>query len=145
MKLVIQRVKKAKVTVGQKVVGEIGQGLFVLVGVKKGDTKSAAEILAEKLVKLRIMSDENNKMNLSIKDVKGEVLVVSQFTLHADTSGGNRPSFINAEDPAKAKEIYEHFVGELRASGLNIQTGNFGAYMEIEMILDGPVTVTLES
>ena len=136
MRLVVQRVKKAKV--GK---AKVGLGLLVLLGVGKGDSKKEAEILADKLSKLRVMADKKGKMNLSIGDVSGEILVVSQFTLHADTLGGNRPSFINAALPDVAKEIYEHFVSQLRGKGLSVKTGTFGSYMEIEAILDGPVTI----
>ncbi len=150
MRLIVQRVKKAAVKVvdSGKTVGQIEKGLFVLVGVRKGDSEKDAELLATKLAKLRVMSDENDKMNLSVKDVGGEFLVVSQFTLYADTSGGNRPSFINAALPDDARRVYEHFIEELRKSlpvGRQVETGNFGAYMEIETILDGPVTIILES
>jgi D-tyrosyl-tRNA(Tyr) deacylase len=136
MRLVVQRVKKAEV--GSAF---IGLGFLVLLGVGKGDTKDQAEILAEKLFKLRVMSDESDKMNRSLLDVGGEVLVVSQFTLHADTSGGNRPSFIKAAEPVLAKEIYEYFVSLLTKKGLGVKTGTFGEYMEIKAILDGPVTI----
>jgi len=147
MKLVIQRVKLASVlqVKTKKAVGSIKNGLFVLMGVKKGDTKEKADLLAEKLIKLRIMSDVNDKMNLSIKDANAEVLVVSQFTLYANTSGGNRPSFIDAEDPAKAKELYEYFVRSLKEKGARVETGSFGDYMEISTELDGPVTIILEN
>ena len=148
MRLVVQRVEKAKVIcVSDKkvkdgiVVGEIGEGLLVLLGVKKGDTEKDAEALAVKLSKLRVMADAEDRMNLSVGDVKGSVLVVSQFTLHADTGGGNRPSFINAEDPKRAKELYEFFVEKLKKSGIKIETGSFGDYMKIEAVLDGPVTI----
>jgi D-tyrosyl-tRNA(Tyr) deacylase len=143
MKLVIQRVEKAKVfrVLDQKLVGEIGKGLLVLVGYKKGDLEVDVEFLAAKLSKLRAMSDEKEKMNLSIDDVKGQILVVSQFTLYADTSGGNRPSFINAEEPKKAKELYELFIASLRARNIPVETGSFGDYMKIEAVLDGPVTI----
>jgi D-aminoacyl-tRNA deacylase len=143
MRLVVQRVKKAQVKKVQsgELVGMVGLGLFVLLGVKKGDTKADAEILAGKLLKLRVMSDENNKMNLSVVDIKGEILVVSQFTLYADTSGGNRPSFVGAESPSTAREIYDYFIEKLKTSGLKIETGSFGDYMEIEAVLDGPVTI----
>src|SRR5574340_710004 len=119
MRLVIQRVKKAKVTVlpENRVVGEIGMGLFVLVGVKKGDSLTDAEVLADKLVKLRVMKDGEDKMNLSVKDVGGKFLVVSQFTLNADTSGGNRPSFVSAAAPEDAKKVYEYFIAKLREKG----------------------------
>jgi len=145
MRLVVQRVKKARVTVIEtgKVIGKIGQGLLVLLGVKKGDAKSEAEALAAKLAKLRVMADTAGKMNLSVMDVDAEILVVSQFTLYADTSGGNRPSFIQAALPDEAREIYEHFLAELRKLGVKVETGSFGAYMEISAELDGPVTIVL--
>ena len=145
MKLVIQRAKKAKVTVKGKdaVVGEIGRGLFILMGVTEGDTKEEAERLAEKVSKLRIMSDKEDKMNLSIKDVEGEILVVSQFTLYADTSKGNRPSFIKAGKPELANELYEYFIDKLKEREIKVETGEFGAYMEIGAELDGPVTIIL--
>ncbi len=145
MRLVIQRVKKAKVVVKgkDKTVGEIDKGLFILMGVKEGDSKEEAEKLAEKISKLRIMADKNGKMNLSIKDVEGKILVVSQFTLYADTSKGNRPSFIKAGAPELAKDIYEYFVTQLKEKGIKVETGEFGAYMEIDTELDGPVTILL--
>jgi len=145
MRLVIQRVKEAKVSIKEKdkVVGKINKGLFILMGVTEGDSKEDAEKLAEKVSKLRIMADENGKMNLSIKDVEGEVLVVSQFTLYADTRKGNRPSFIKASVPGLAKDIYEHFVAQLKEKGVKVETGEFGAYMEIDTELDGPVTIIL--
>ena len=145
MRLVVQRVKTASVKVKKNVVGKIDVGLFVLVGVGKDDSEKDAQILAEKLVKLRIMADSQEKMNLSVKDVGGKVLAVSQFTLYADVSGGNRPSFINAEDPVKAKALYEYFIEELQKKGVKIETGSFGEYMGIEALLDGPVTILLES
>jgi D-aminoacyl-tRNA deacylase len=143
MRLVVQRVEKAKVTKADNgsIVGKIDKGLFVLVGVKKGDTENDAEILAQKLSKLRVMSDKAGKMNLSVSDVGGKMLVVSQFTLHADTKDGNRPSFINAEEPKRAKELYEFFVAKLKENGLTVETGSFGDYMKIETVLDGPVTI----
>lgn len=146
MRLVIQRVRKANVkwVADSKVVGEIGTGLFVLIGVKKGDNLKNAEVLAEKLSKLRVMSDQQDKMNLSVLDTKDSVLAVSQFTLYADTKGGNRPSFIDAEDTAKAREIYEHFVTKLKEKGIKVETGSFGDYMKISTELDGPVTILLE-
>jgi len=139
----VQRVKKASVKVvsSGKIVGEISKGLFVLAGIKKGDTLKDAEGLAEKLVKLRVMADKNNKINLSLEDVDGELLVVSQFTLYADTSAGNRPSFINAALPAEAKEIYGHFISKLKEKRIKTETGSFGDYMEIDCVLDGPVTI----
>lgn len=144
MRLIISRVSRASVKANGKIVGQIAKGLFVLVGVKKGDTEKNAEELAEKLAKLRVMADKEDKMNLSVKDVAGEILVVSQFTLYADTKGGNRPSFIQAAEPGTAKRIYEKFVRELREKGIKVATGSFGDYMEIEALLDGPVTILLE-
>lgn len=147
MKLVIQRVSKASVerNSDKKVVGKINSGLFVLLGIKKGDTESDAGFLAEKLVKLRIMADVHDKMNLSVIDSKSEILIVSQFTLYANTSGGNRPSFIDAEDPVKAKILYEYFIEKLKEKGIKVETGSFGDYMNISAVLDGPVTIVLES
>lgn len=144
MKLVIQRVKKASVEVENKTVGRINKGLFVLLGVRQEDKPEYVDLLAEKLVKMRIMQDEQGKMNLSIKDVNGEVLVVSQFTLYADTSGGNRPSFIKAAQPDVARELYERFVWSIKRRGVKTATGSFGEYMNIESIADGPVTIILE-
>lgn len=147
MRLVVQRVKSASVKVvgSGKIVGSINKGLFVLVGVKKGDTEKDAETLAVKLSKLRVMADESDKMNLAVNDVKGQMLVVSQFTLYADTSGGNRPSFIDAALPEEAKKIYEHFVAKLKENGIKVETGSFGDYMQISAELDGPVTIVLEA
>lgn len=143
MRLVVQRVKKAEVRVNDEAAGKIDKGLFVLVGVRQGDTKKDAEVLAEKLAKLRIIADDKGKMNLSVKDVDGEILVVSQFTLYADTSGGNRPSFIQAAEPKLAEEIYEHFIAKLKDLGVKVQTGKFGEYMQISTELDGPVTIIM--
>ncbi len=145
MRLVIQRVNKGSVEVSGKVIGEIKKGLFVLVGVKSGDQLKDAEILADKLSKLRIMGDDKDKMNLSVIDTTKELLVVSQFTLYADTSAGNRPSFIRAGDPKVAEEIYNHFVRHLRSKDLKVATGEFGTYMNIDVELDGPVTIILEN
>ena len=143
MKLVVQRVSQAKVTrVSDGVVtGEIGNGLFVLVGFKKSDSEKDVEVLAGKLSKLRVMSDKKDKMNLSVGDVNGEMLVVSQFTLYADTSSGNRPSFIDAEEPKKAKKLYNIFIEKLKSEKIKVQTGSFGDYMLIDATLDGPVTI----
>jgi len=143
MRLVVQRVEKAKVirVSDGKIVGQIGLGLLVLVGFKKDDNEKAVELLAAKLVKLRVIGDEKEKMNLSVSDSGGSLLIVSQFTLYADTSGGNRPSFVDAEEPEKAKKLYEFFVAKIKESNINIQTGSFGDYMKIEAILDGPVTI----
>ena len=145
MRLIVQRVSEGEVKVRGKVLGRISGGLFVLVGIKQGDSLKDAEVLVEKLYKLRVMADKAGKMNLSVADVKGEFLVVSQFTLYADTSGGNRPSFINAADPADTQKIYEHFLFKLKEKGANVKTGSFGEYMEISAELDGPVTILLET
>lgn len=147
MRLIIQRVKKAKVLDRDKktVAGQINNGLLVLLGIKKGDSKKEADYLVEKLTKLRIMSDENEKMNLSVKDVNGEVLVISQFTLYGDTKGQNRPSFINAEEPEKAKELYDYFIKKLQEKEIKVEKGSFGNYMEITSVLDGPVTIIIDS
>lgn len=143
MKLVVQRVGRAKVTrvSDKKVVGQIDNGLFVLVGFKRGDTEKDIETLSVKLSKLRVMSDGEEKMNLSVADVNGKILLVSQFTLYADTSGGNRPSFINAEEPQKARILYELLVEKLIELGIPVEIGSFGDHMEIEALLDGPVTI----
>jgi D-tyrosyl-tRNA(Tyr) deacylase len=138
-------VRKTSVSVGKKVIGEIDKGLFVLVGIKQGDKKEDAEILAEKLSKLRIMSDGRNKMNLSIRDVNSSILVVSQFTLHADTKKGNRPSFIKAAKPKIAEKLYTYFIKCLRKRGVKVEVGIFGEYMIIECELDGPVTIIIDS
>lgn len=144
MRLVVQRVKEAEVKVGGKVVGKIDKGLFVLFGVGREDKPEYADVLSEKLVNLRIMQDEQEKMNLSIKDVDGEVLIVSQFTLYADTNAGRRPSFIKAANPDLANEVYERFVEKVQQQGIKVATGEFGAYMEIKNTADGPVTIILE-
>ena len=142
MKLVVQRVKKANVKVNNKVVGKIDKGYVVLVGVKKGDTTKEADYLAKKLLNLRIFEDKNEKMNLSIQDVGGELLLISQFTLYGDTTKGNRPSFIEAEEPKKADELYEYFCSECNKV-VHVEKGIFQTHMEVSLINDGPCTVTL--
>ncbi len=142
MKLVIQRVTKATVT-AQDHFEEIGPGLFILVGVTHPDTKEIAEKLAEKLYKMRVMKDDHDKMNLSVEDAGGEFLVVSQFTLYSDTTGGNRPSFVDAAPGNVALPIYEAFCARLEALGGRVKRGSFGNYMKIEASLDGPVTITI--
>lgn len=146
MRLIVQRVQRAKVyrVNDGKTLGEIGLGLFVLVGFKKGDSEKEVGILADKISKLRVMSDGEDKMNLSVSETKSEILVVSQFTLYADTKGGNRPSFLEAEEPEKAKKLYELFIEKLREKGVKVETGSFGEYMQIEAVLDGPVTIIFE-
>lgn len=141
----MQRVDKAEVRTEGKVVGRIDKGLFVLLGVSKGDKEEDALFLAEKLAKLRVMSDEKGKMNLAVKDVEGKVLVVSQFTLYADTKGGNRPSFIKAAEPELALKLYNLFIEKLKNLGIEVETGKFGSYMKIGLEIDGPVTIILDS
>ncbi|OGM08774.1 D-tyrosyl-tRNA(Tyr) deacylase [Candidatus Woesebacteria bacterium RBG_13_36_22] len=143
MKLVVQRVKEAQVRLipSNEVIGKIGKGIFILVGVGRGDDINQIKSLAEKISKLRIISDKNGKMNLSVKETDSEVLVVSQFTLYADITGGNRPSFIGAALSDEAEKIYDEFVNCLKSLGLKVKTGKFGEYMEIYTILDGPVTI----
>ena len=142
MKLVIQRVTRASVT-AQDHFEEIGLGLFILVGVTQGDTEDVARKLAEKVFKLRIMKDSGDKMNLSNSDAGGEFLVVSQFTLYSDTSGGNRPSFVMAAPGDVARPIYEAFCDKLTELGGKVKRGSFGNYMKIETVLDGPVTIII--
>ena len=144
MKLVIQRVKESKVEVENKIVGKINQGFLVLVGITHDDNKEKAEYLANKLCKLRVFTDENDKMNLGLKDVGGELLIVSQFTLYADCSQGNRPSFTEAAKPEKANELYEYFCELCQNNGINVEKGIFGADMKISLINDGPVTIVME-
>jgi D-aminoacyl-tRNA deacylase len=145
MKIVVQRVKKASVKVEAKIVGQIGQGLLLLFGVEEGDGEKEEKILANKVLKLRIFGDKDDKMNLSVLDIKGEILTVSQFTLLADCSGGNRPSFFKAAPPEIAKKIFEKFIEELEKSGLKVESGVFGAKMEVRLVNDGPVTIILEN
>ena len=144
MKLVVQRVKNAKVEVNEKVVGEIDKGFLVLLGVTHTDTKEIADYLVKKLCHLRIFEDENEKMNLSLKDVNGKLLIVSQFTLYADCTAGNRPSFINAAKPDFANELYEYFCQKCKDSGIGVETGVFGADMKVSLLNDGPVTIIME-
>lgn len=144
MKLVIQRVTEASVTVNSEIVGKISKGYLVLLGVGEHDTEATAKQLADKLVKLRIFSDENDKTNLSIKDVDGEVLVISQFTLYADCKK-NRPSFCHAGKPDLAEHLYEYFMDCLRPQVKNVEHGIFGAMMQVSLCNDGPFTVILEA
>lgn len=144
MKAVIQRVKNASVTVEGKVTGQIEEGFLVLLGVGPEDTEKNADELVQKMCKLRIFTDENDKMNLSIKDIDGEILVVSQFTLYADCQKGNRPSFINAASPDKAEQLYEYFKEQCKKEVKNVQCGIFGAHMEVTLLNNGPVTIILE-
>lgn len=146
MKLVVQRVTSASVEVEGRIVGEIGKGYLVLFGAGKGDNEQMCQKLADKLSKLRIFSDENDKINLSLSDVKGDVLVVSQFTLYADCSHGNRPSFVNAAPPDEANALYEYFMKVLseKIEG-RVEKGIFGADMKVSLVNDGPFTVVLEA
>ena len=144
MKLVIQRVKRASVEVNKEIVGKIEQGFLVLLGVGPEDTKEIADFLVQKLIKLRVFEDENEKMNLSLKDINGELLIVSQFTLYADCTGGNRPSFTNAAKPDKANELYEYFIKECIKENIKVEHGIFGADMKVELLNDGPVTILLD-
>lgn len=144
MRLLIQRVKNADVKVDNKIVGEINKGFLVLCGVTHTDTKETADYLVKKLINLRVFEDVNEKMNLSIKQVDGELLIVSQFTLYADTSHGNRPSFVNAAKPEMANELYEYFCKKCETEGIKVQKGIFGADMKVNLLNDGPVTIMLE-
>ena len=144
MKALIQRVKKASVTIDGGLYSSIGNGLLVFLGVVKGDEKQNAELLAQKLLKLRIFEDENEKMNRSLLDVGGEMLVVSQFTLCGDCKKGTRPSFDKSAPPEIANELYEYFVTQIKSSNVPCKTGKFGAMMEVELINDGPVTLMVE-
>lgn len=144
MKGLIQRVKQASVTIDDELYSKINAGILVLLGVEKGDSEENADKLAEKLVKLRIFEDENGKMNKSVQDIGGEILVVSQFTLAGDCKKGTRPSFDKAELPQRANELYEYFVSKVESLGISTQTGSFGAMMDVELINDGPVTFMLE-
>lgn len=143
MLAVLQRVSEARVVVDGETIGEIGRGLLALVCAERGDTPTEADKLLSKMLKLRIFADEAGKMNRSVQDVEGGLLVVSQFTLAADTAGGNRPSFTNAADPLTGKMLYEHFVTRARAAHPVVQTGRFAADMRVELVNDGPVTITL--
>jgi D-aminoacyl-tRNA deacylase len=145
MKIVIQRVKEANVTVDQKVVGEIKNGLLLLVGVTHEDTSEDVDYLVKKVINMRIFEDENGKMNLSLLQMNYDILSISQFTLHADTRKGNRPSFIEAARPEQAKALYDEFNDKLRQEYIKVETGTFGAMMEVSLVNDGPVTIIMDS
>ncbi|MBM4263698.1 MAG: D-tyrosyl-tRNA(Tyr) deacylase [Deltaproteobacteria bacterium] len=145
MRAVIQRVSEAQVVVDAEVTGKIGAGLCVLLGVHKQDTPERAHWLAEKIGNLRIFADDQGKMNRSVNDIGGEILVVSQFTVYGDGRKGNRPSFTDAAEPARAIPLYEQFIARLRAAGLAVATGRFGADMKLSLVNDGPVTLVLDS
>lgn len=145
MRAVVQRVSRAKVTVDEKVVGEIGRGLLVLLGVTHADTTADADYLVDKVVNLRIFDDAEGKMNLSLAEIEGELLVVSQFTLYGDTRRGRRPSFVDAAPGKDARGRYEHFVAEASKTVAHVATGEFGAMMDVELVNDGPVTIIIDS
>lgn len=144
MKLVVQRVKNANVKVDGKTVAEIGKGFLVLVGITHTDTKEQADYLAKKLCNLRVFEDENGKINLGLKEVDGELLIISQFTLYAITKDGNRPSFIEAARPEVAEPLYEYFLEKCREYEIKVEKGIFGADMKVSLLNDGPVTIIME-
>jgi len=145
VKVLLQRVSGASVSVAGEVVGRIGRGLVVFVGVAQGDTEKDAQYLAQRTVNLRLFSDDEGRFNLSALDIGGELLLVSQFTLLADTRKGRRPSFTDAAPPAQAEELFQLFVEQARATGLRVETGRFQQYMQVEIHNDGPVTIMLDS
>ena len=145
MRVIIQRTKQASVRIEESTVGEITHGFVLLVGIEEEDQQEDIDYLVRKISKMRIFEDTQGKMNLSIEDVGGEILSISQFTLHADTKKGNRPSFIKAAKPDIAIPIYDAFNNQLRASGLTVQTGTFGADMQVSLVNDGPVTIIIDS
>lgn len=145
MRAIVQRVSRCRVTVDANVVGEIGTGLLVLLGVSKTDSEAAADYLVEKIIGLRIFEDAEGKMNLSVQDSSGAVLVVSQFTLYGDVRRGKRPSFDAAARSEEARRLYEYFVGKVRAAGLRCETGQFQAMMEVDLVNSGPVTIMVDS
>lgn len=144
MKVVLQRVQRASVTIAQKRIAQIKNGALLLVGFGQNDDEQTVDYLARKISKSRIFSDQNGKINLAINDVQGQVLSVSQFTLYADTAKGNRPSFVDALNPQQAQTLYDLFNEKLRASGCDVQTGVFGADMQVELVNDGPLTIIYE-
>lgn len=144
MRLLVQRVSKASVKVENEIIGKIGKGFLVFLGITHKDDEKTADYMVKKLLNLRIFKDEDEKMNLSIKDMQGEILIISQFTLYANTKDGNRPSFIDAAKPEYANKLYEYFVEKCKEEKFKVQTGKFGADMEVELLNDGPVTIMLE-
>ena len=145
MKAVVQRVKSSKVTINGKIVGNIDKGFNVLFGAEGNDTKKDADYLARKISNLRVFEDENGKMNLSIKDIDGQMLIISQFTLIADTKKGNRPSFVNAMEPKEANELYEYFMKKIEEEGISVKRGIFGEDMLVDIVNDGPVTILFDT
>jgi D-tyrosyl-tRNA(Tyr) deacylase len=144
MRIVLQRVKNASVSVEGRIIGSIDKGLLLFIGITHSDTTAEADFLCNKIVDLRIFEDSNNKMNVSLKDINGSVLVVSQFTLYGDCSKGRRPSFIDAAAPDKAIALYDYFVEKMKSQVQNVATGEFGAMMNVALVNDGPVTLVLE-
>ena len=142
---VLQRTSNASVSVQDKIIGQIKDGVVVLLGVKRGDSYKESEYLAQKVSKLRIFNDKQNKMNLSLVDISGSVLVISQFTLCADTRKGRRPSFVNAESPELSKKLYNKFISCLADEGIEVQSGEFGSKMDVKLVNNGPVTFVLDS
>ena len=145
MKAFVQRVKSSKVTINDRVVGNINKGFNVLFGAEEKDTKKDADYLARKISNLRVFEDENGKMNLSIKDIGGQMLIISQFTLAADTKKGNRPSFVNAMEPVEANELYEYFMKKIEEEGISVKRGIFGEDMLVDIVNDGPVTILFDT
>lgn len=145
MRLLVQRVKEANVAVDGKTIGEIKQGILALLGIHKDDTLEKIPYLVQKLINLRIFTDENDKMNRSLLDIKGEVLIVSQFTLYGNCKDGRRPEFTEAAAPELARDLYEKFVKAVEKEGVRVQTGSFGAYMQVSLVNDGPVTLLIDS
>lgn len=144
MKAVIQRVKSSSVSVADEIVGEINQGLLILLGITHDDTKDQCDWLANKVINMRIFSDSEDKLNLSVKDIAGSILLISQFTLYAEAEKGNRPSFTSAARPETAKPLYEYFIDKLKANDIPVESGIFGADMQVKLINDGPITIILE-
>jgi D-tyrosyl-tRNA(Tyr) deacylase len=145
MKAVIQRVSQASVSINQKTTAKIGPGFLVLLGVGENDTEKDVDYLVKKIANLRIMPDQKDKMNLSLKDTNGEILIISQFTLYADTKKGNRPSFIQAAEPQKAEKLYRLFIQKTKQEGINVKSGRFAAMMDISLVNSGPVTIIISS
>jgi D-tyrosyl-tRNA(Tyr) deacylase len=145
MRAVVQRVNKAEVLVDKTSLGKINKGLLVFLGVAEEDSDTDINYMVDKTMNLRIFEDENDKMNLSVQDIKGEILVISQFTLHGDARKGRRPSFSNAGNPQKAEKLYNQYIQSLRDNGMKVESGRFAAYMEVGLVNDGPVTILLDS
>lgn len=145
MKAVLQRVTRASVSIEGETVGECSNGLMILLGVAEGDTENDAEMLADKIIKLRIFQDENGKMNRSVKDIEGQMLIVSQFTLLANYRCGNRPDFLASAHPDVADKLYEYFTAYMRSAGFTVATGRFGADMQVSLVNDGPVTIVMDT